>query len=84
MQLMRAARFLGPHVQVTLKQRGVDDLQQLLAALDGRCSLHERGGGGRVRVVQLLHQVAALLQHRTEENSRRWWVRVHEFYPIVG
>ena len=48
-------------MEVTLQQSGVYDLQELLAALDGGRSLHEWRGGGRVRVVQLLHQVAALL-----------------------
>ena len=48
-------------MEVALQQGGVYDLQELLAALDGGGTLHERGGGGRVRVVQLLHQVAALL-----------------------
>ncbi len=42
-------------MEVTFKQRGVDDLKDLLAALDGGGPLHERGGGEGVRVIQLLH-----------------------------
>lgn len=56
-------------MQVTLEQRGVNDLQKLLAALDGRRPLHEWGGGGWVRVVQLLHQVAALLHKEQGETN---------------
>lgn len=58
-------------MQVALEQRGVDDLQELLVALDGRSSLHERRGGGRVRVVQLFHQVAALLWPTTRTHTYR-------------
>lgn len=48
-------------MQVTFQQGGVDDLQQLFAALNRRRSLHERRCGGGVGVIQLFHQVAAFL-----------------------
>ena len=48
-------------MQVTFEQRGVDDLKELLAALDGRRALHERRGRRGVGVVQLLHKVVAFL-----------------------
>lgn len=42
-------------MEVTFEQGGIDDLKEFLAALDGGGSLHERGGGRGVRVIQLLH-----------------------------
>lgn len=38
-------------MEVTFEQCGIDDLKEFLAALDGRCSLHERRCGGGIRVV---------------------------------
>lgn len=49
-------------MQVAFEQCGVDDLQELFAALDSGGPLHKRRGSRRLRVVQLLHQVAAFLQ----------------------
>lgn len=48
-------------MQVTFQQGGVDDLQQLFAALNRRRSLHERRRGRGVGVIQLFHQMAAFL-----------------------
>lgn len=48
-------------MQITFQQRGVNDLQELFAAFNGRCALHEWRRGGGVRVVQLLNKVAAFL-----------------------
>lgn len=48
-------------MQVTLQQRGIDDLQQLFAALYRRRSLHEWRCCRTVGVVQLFHQVTAFL-----------------------
>lgn len=41
----------GTHVQVTLQQGGINDLQELPVALNGRRALHERRSGGGLRVV---------------------------------
>lgn len=48
-------------MEVAFEQGGVYDLKKLLAAFDCRSALHERGCGGRVRVIQLLHQMTAFL-----------------------
>lgn len=52
---------LWSYVQVTFEQRGVDDLQEFFAALNGRRSLHERRRCGRAGVVQLFDKMAAFL-----------------------
>lgn len=44
-------RLSGTYVQVTLQQGGINDLQELPVALDGRRAFHEWRGGGGVRVV---------------------------------
>lgn len=59
--LEKERRRSEPYVQVTFQQGGVDDLQQLFAALNRRRPLHERRRGGGVGVIQLFHQVAAFL-----------------------
>lgn len=51
-------------MEVALEQCGVDDLKEFLAALYGWRSFHERRRGGRIRVIQLLHQMTAFL-HQT-------------------
>lgn len=48
-------------MEVAFEQGGVYNLKKLLAAFDGRCALHKWGRGGGVRVIQLLHQMTALL-----------------------
>lgn len=48
-------------MEVAFEQGGVYDLKKLLAAFDCRRALHEWGWSGRVRVVQLLHQMTAFL-----------------------
>lgn len=50
-------------MQVAFEQGGVNNLQQLLLGLDGRCAFHERGGAGLVvRIIQLLNQLTSFLQ----------------------
>lgn len=44
-------RLSGTYVQVTLQQGGINDLQELPVALDGRRAFHEWRGRGGVRVV---------------------------------
>lgn len=44
-------RLPGTYVQVTLQQGGINDLQELSVAFNGRRAFHERRRRGGVRVV---------------------------------
>lgn len=57
-------RMGRPYMQIALQQSGVNDLQELFAAFNGGCSLHERRRCRRVRVIQLLHKMAPFLCRR--------------------
>lgn len=63
-------------MQVTFQQGGIDDLQEFFAALDGGRALHERRRCRRIRVIQLLHKVAAFLWGQIKKNTEIIYLQV--------
>lgn len=61
----------GTYVQVTLQQGGINDLQELSVAFNGRCAFHERRRRGGVRVIQMLYEAAPFLKGYTKKKKNQ-------------